>query len=86
MDINLLREIVTVASFGSFLAIVAYAVSPGNKKHFEEAARIPLDDDETALSPTLSPKGEGADALSPTLSPKGEGANVGSVFVNGSTN
>ena len=28
MDINILREIVTVASFGSFLAIVAYAVSP----------------------------------------------------------
>ena len=47
MDINILREIVTVASFGSFLAIVAYAVSPGNKKGFEEAARIPLDDDET---------------------------------------
>ena len=46
MDINLLREIVTVASFGSFLAIVAYAMSPGNKKHFDEAARIPLDDDE----------------------------------------
>ena len=55
MDINLLREIVTVASFGTFLAIVAYAVSPGNKKHFEEAARIPLDDDEV---PT--PKGENA--------------------------
>jgi len=67
MDINLLREIVTVASFGSFLAIVAYAVSPGNKKGFEEAARIPLEDDERP---------------SPQPSPKGEGANVGQVFVN----
>jgi cytochrome c oxidase cbb3-type subunit 4 len=47
MDINILREIVTVASFGSFLAIVAYAISPSNKKGFDEAARIPLDDDET---------------------------------------
>ena len=66
MDINLLREIVTVASFGSFLAIVAYAISPANKKGFEEAARIPLDDEERP---------------SPQPSPKGEGANVGQVFV-----
>lgn len=55
MDINILREIVTVASFGSFLAIVAYALSPGNRKGFDEAARIPLDDDERP-----SPRGEGA--------------------------
>ena len=53
MDINLLREIVTVASFGSFLAIVAYAISPANKKGFEEAARIPLDDDETITHGSL---------------------------------
>ena len=43
MDINLLREIVTVLSFGSFLGIVAYAVHPGNKQRFEEASRLPFE-------------------------------------------
>jgi cbb3-type cytochrome oxidase subunit 3 len=57
MDINILREAVTVLSFAGFLAIVAYAVYPGNGKRFDEAARIPLDDDE-ALSPTASPTAE----------------------------
>jgi cytochrome c oxidase cbb3-type subunit 4 len=46
MDINLLREIVTVASLGCFLGIVAYAVHPGNRERFEQAARMPLEDDE----------------------------------------
>ena len=45
MEINLLREIVTVVSFATFAAIVAWAVSPGNGKRFEEAARLPLDDE-----------------------------------------
>ena len=45
MDINLFREIVTVASFSTFAAIVAWAVSPGNAKRFEEAARLPLEDE-----------------------------------------
>ena len=45
MDINLLREAVTVLSFLAFLAIVVYAVHPGNRRRFEEAARIPTDDD-----------------------------------------
>ena len=44
MEINLLREMVTVLSFTTFLGIVAYAVYPGNKERFEEAARLPLDD------------------------------------------
>ena len=46
MDVNLLREAVTVLSFATFLGIVWFAASPGNKKRFEEAARVPLDDDE----------------------------------------
>ena len=54
MDINLFREIVTVASFGCFVGIVAYAVHPGNREGFEKAARMPFEED----SP--SPKGEGA--------------------------
>ena len=47
MDVNLLRETVTVLSFGAFLGIVAYAVWPANRKRFEEAAHLPLDEDET---------------------------------------
>ncbi|HSN19266.1 MAG TPA: cbb3-type cytochrome c oxidase subunit 3 [Usitatibacter sp.] len=46
MDINVLREIVTVASFGCFVGIVAYAVHPANREGFEKAARMPLEDDE----------------------------------------
>jgi cytochrome c oxidase cbb3-type subunit 4 len=82
MDINLLREAVTVLSFGSFVGIVVYAVHPGNKERFEQAARLPLDDD----SP--SPLGEGRDegrqeySPSPQPSPKGEGADVGQGFAN----
>ena len=45
MEINLLRELVTVLSFLTFLGIVAYAVYPGNKERFDEAARLPLDDE-----------------------------------------
>ena len=82
MDVNLLREAVTVLSFASFLGIVVYAVHPGNKERFEQAARLPLDDD----SP--SPLGEGRDegrreySPSPQPSPKGEGADVGQGFAN----
>jgi cytochrome c oxidase cbb3-type subunit 4 len=46
VDIALLREAVTVLSFASFVAIVAWAVHPGNKERFEEAARLPLDEEE----------------------------------------
>ncbi len=53
MDINLLREIVTVMSFTGFVGIVVYAVHPRNRTRFEEAGRLPFDDEP-------SPKGEGA--------------------------
>jgi cytochrome c oxidase cbb3-type subunit IV len=46
MDINTLRVIVTVASFASFIAILAWVLAPGNRARFEEAARIPGDEDE----------------------------------------
>jgi cbb3-type cytochrome oxidase subunit 3 len=55
MDINLLREAVTVASFGTFLAIVVYAVHPANKKRFEEAARLALDDEQPVPGPSATP-------------------------------
>ena len=45
MDINLLREAVTVISFTAFLGVVWFAVHPRNGKRFEEAARLPLDEE-----------------------------------------
>ena len=45
MDINLIREIVTVVSFATFAAILAWVVSPRNGKRFEEASRLPLEDE-----------------------------------------
>ena len=66
MDINVLREVVTVLSFGSFVAVVFYAVSPKNRQRFDEAARLPFDEEPAlAVRPPPQP------------SPKGEGANVG---------
>jgi len=47
MDITLLREAVTVVSFVTFLAILAWAVHPGNRERFEQAASMPLEDDES---------------------------------------
>jgi cytochrome c oxidase cbb3-type subunit 4 len=58
-DINILREVITVLSFLAFAAIVIYAYTPKNRERFEEAARVPLDDEP---SPRPSPKGEGAKA------------------------
>lgn len=46
MDINDLRSIVTVVSFITFLGIVVWAFSGRRKSAFDEAARLPLDDDE----------------------------------------
>ena len=46
MEINALRIAVTVVSFVAFLCIVAWALNAGNRKRFEEAARLPLDDHE----------------------------------------
>jgi len=45
MDINLLREVVTVLSFLGFMGIVAFAVNPRNRVRFEEAARLPADEE-----------------------------------------
>ena len=45
MDINLLREAVTVASFIVFLLIVVFAAYPGNGPRFERAAQLPPDEE-----------------------------------------
>lgn len=46
MDINLLREGFTVVSFAVFVGIVLWAWSGANRSRFEEAARVPFDDDD----------------------------------------
>ena len=45
MDINLLREIVTVVSFVTFVGILAWAVDPRRRARFEEAAKLPLEEE-----------------------------------------
>jgi cytochrome c oxidase cbb3-type subunit 4 len=46
MDINTLRSIITVVAFAAFIGIVLWAYSDRTKAAFEEAARLPFDDDE----------------------------------------
>ena len=46
MDINILREIATVASLVSFVGIWGWAWARRNRDGFEEAARIPFQQDE----------------------------------------
>ncbi|MGS5087521.1 cbb3-type cytochrome oxidase subunit 3 [Hydrogenophaga sp. A37] len=45
MDINDMRSIVTVVSFLAFVGIVVWAWSKRNQASFDEAARLPLQDD-----------------------------------------
>lgn len=45
MDINTLRSIATVVSFITFVGIVLWAWSRRNAKDFEEAARLPFEQD-----------------------------------------
>ena len=51
MDINLIREVVTVVSFLVFVGIVLYAGWPPNARRFEEAALVPLQDDDPLPNP-----------------------------------
>lgn len=43
MDINLIREAVTVLALAAFLGIALWAYRPGNRARFDEDARIPFD-------------------------------------------
>ncbi|MDO5290559.1 MAG: cbb3-type cytochrome c oxidase subunit 3 [Pseudomonadota bacterium] len=45
MDINLLRSIVTVVALAVFIGIVVWAWSARNKARFDEAARLPFEQD-----------------------------------------
>ena len=44
IDVNLLREAITVVSFIAFVGIVAFAVHPGNRQRFDRAAALPPDE------------------------------------------
>ncbi len=46
MDINTLRSIITVVAFATFIGIVIWAYSARSKAAFDEAARLPFDEDE----------------------------------------
>ena len=48
MDINDLRSISTVLSFVMFISIVVWAYSGKRKRAFDEAAALPIDDEEHA--------------------------------------
>ena len=45
MDINDLRSLLTVVAFAAFLGIVWWAYSGRARSGFEEAARLPFDED-----------------------------------------
>ena len=45
MDINLLRSIVTVVAFVVFIGSVFWAWPRRNKERFDEAARLPFEQD-----------------------------------------
>ena len=46
MDINVLREIATVASLLTFVGICAWAWSRSRRAGFEEAGRLPFEQDQ----------------------------------------
>jgi cytochrome c oxidase cbb3-type subunit 4 len=49
MDINDLRSIVTVLAFATFIAIVLWAYSDRSKAAFDQAARLPFDEDDDRI-------------------------------------
>jgi cbb3-type cytochrome oxidase subunit 3 len=56
MDIGTVHGIWTLLMIVVFVAIVVWAWSGRRKQYFEQAARIPLDDDDAPESSTLSSK------------------------------
>ena len=46
MDINTFRGLITLLLMVLFLAVVIWTFSSGRRRDFEEAARLPLGDDE----------------------------------------
>ncbi|HQQ35342.1 MAG TPA: cbb3-type cytochrome c oxidase subunit 3 [Rugosibacter sp.] len=56
MEINELRSAVTVLSFLIFIGIIWWAYSDRRRQSYEQAARIPLDDDELSSPCETLPK------------------------------
>ena len=50
MDINDLRALVTVLAFIAFIGIVGWAYSDRRKASYEEAARLPLEEEDDLSS------------------------------------
>ncbi len=46
MDIDTLRSVYTVVAFLTFLGIVVWAYSSARRARFEEAERLPFDEEE----------------------------------------
>lgn len=59
MDINDLRAGVTVLTFVLFIGIVWWAYSDRRKTAYDEAARIPLDDDLPLPTSQIAGTGKG---------------------------
>ena len=57
MDLNDLRALVTLASFGLFIGIWVWAYSRRNRAAFDEAALLPLREEEPG-----QPDGKGGEA------------------------
>ncbi|HYA38307.1 MAG TPA: cbb3-type cytochrome c oxidase subunit 3 [Candidatus Methylomirabilis sp.] len=77
MDLVTFHSWLTVAMFIAFVALIVWAWSGKRRRAFDEAARLPLEDDDSDLLP-LSPRGRGqgerGEPLIPTPSPsRGEG-------------
>jgi len=45
MDVNDLRVVTTLLAFAVFIGIMVWAYSARNKKDFEAASKLPLDQD-----------------------------------------
>lgn len=46
MDESIIQSVWTVVAFIIFVGIVIWAFSPGRKKDFDEAAQLPLDEED----------------------------------------
>ncbi len=58
MDINDLRSLTTVLMLVIFVGVVWWAYSARTKASFEEAARLPLDDDSDVVPHNASHAGQ----------------------------
>jgi len=50
MDINTVRTVIEVLAFAAFLGIVAWAWSARRREDFEQAARLPLDEEDAVAA------------------------------------